>query len=95
MLYTMSRSPYVCDLTELLRIILPGDDLLLLADGVIAGLAGSPAARALTSSLLTLHALENDIAARGLAAHFTHNIMVISYTDFVRLTERQPQQMAW
>lgn len=95
MLYTLSHSPYACDLAELLRTVQPGDDLLLLADGVIAGLAGSPAARALSSSPLTLHAMENDIAARGLAAHFSHNIVIISYTGFVRLTEKQSQQMAW
>ena len=95
MLYTLSRSPYACDLAALLRIAQPGDDLLLLADGVIAGLKGSPAARTLGASPLTLHALENDIAARGLSTHFSPNFAIISYTEFVRLTEKQPQQMAW
>ncbi|MFT4464231.1 MAG: sulfurtransferase complex subunit TusB [Sodalis sp. (in: enterobacteria)] len=95
MLYTLSRSPYACDLAALLRTALPGDDLLLLSDGVIAGLRGSPAARALSASPLALHALENDIAARGLSVHFSPNIAIISYNDFVRLTEKQPQQMAW
>lgn len=95
MLYTLSRSPYACDLAALLRIAQPGDDLLLLSDGVIAGLAGSPPALTLGASPLTLHALENDIVARGVSAHFSPNIAIINYTDFVRLTEKQPPQMAW
>ncbi|CUX96879.1 sulfurtransferase complex subunit TusB [Candidatus Doolittlea endobia] len=95
MLYTLSRSPYACDVAALLRIEQSGDDLLLLSDGVIAGLAGSAAARALNASLLTLHALENDVVARGLFPYFSPNITIISYTDFVRLTEKQPQQLAW
>lgn len=95
MLYTLSHSPYACNLVELLSTAQSGDDLLLLADGVIAGLRGSPAIRSLSYSPLTLYALENDVAARGLTPHFAHNILIISYTDFVRLTEKQPQQIAW
>ncbi|WP_044104707.1 sulfurtransferase complex subunit TusB [secondary endosymbiont of Ctenarytaina eucalypti] len=95
MLYTLSHSPYACDLLSLLRIAWPGDDLLLLSDGVIAGLRGSPAEGALISSPLALHALENDIVARGLTMHFSPNIGIISYNDFVSLTEKQSQQMAW
>ncbi|WMQ74125.1 MAG: Protein TusB [Sodalis sp.] len=95
MLYTLSRSPYACDLSALLRTAQTGDDLLLLSDGVIAGLRGTPAARALIASPLELYALENDIAARGLFVYFSPNIAIISYNDFVRLTEKQPQQIAW
>ncbi|XOD70061.1 MAG: sulfurtransferase complex subunit TusB [Sodalis sp. (in: enterobacteria)] len=95
MLYTLSRSPYACDWKAMLRTAKSGDDLLLLSDGVIAGLNGSPILRTLSASLLTLYALKNDIAARGLFAHFSPNIAIISYTDFVKLTEIQLKQMAW
>lgn len=95
MLYTLSRSPYACDLAALLRTARPGDDLLLLSDGVIAGLHGSPPASALSGSPLALHALKNDIDARGLSAHFSPNITIICYNEFVRLTEKQSQQIAW
>lgn len=95
MLYTLSHSPYACDLAALLRTAQSGDDLLLLSDGVIAGLRGTPFAAALSASPLVLHALENDIVARGLSVYFSPNIIIISYTDFVRLTEKQPQQIAW
>lgn len=95
MLYILRSSPYACDLAALVRIARPGDDLLLLSDGVIAGLRGSLTARALITLHLALHALENDIAARGLSLHFSSNIAIISYDGFVKLTEKQPKQMAW
>ncbi|MGL9769806.1 MAG: sulfurtransferase complex subunit TusB [Sodalis sp. (in: enterobacteria)] len=95
MLYTLRHSPYACDLAALLRLVQSGDDLLLLSDGVTSGLIGSQAAHALIASPLTLHALENDILARGISSHFSPNIAIISYTDFVRLTEKQPKYMAW
>ncbi len=41
MLYTLSHSPNQCDLPALLRLTAEGDALLLLQDGVLAGLAGS------------------------------------------------------
>ncbi|SNC58373.1 sulfurtransferase complex subunit TusB [Sodalis endosymbiont of Henestaris halophilus] len=95
MLYTLSHSPYSRDLAALLRTVRPGDVLLLLSDGVIAGLRGSPSAHDLSVSSLILQALENDIAARGLFAFFSPNIAIVSYTDFVKLTEKQIQQIAW
>lgn len=95
MLYTLSCSPYSCDLHILLRTVQTGDDMLLLADGVIAGLMRSPALRMLMNSPLIVFALENDVAARGLFHHFAQSISIIGYTDFVKLTEKQLQQMAW
>ena len=41
MLYTLSHSPNQCDLPALLRLTAEGDALLLLQDGVLAGLVGS------------------------------------------------------
>ncbi|UDG79854.1 sulfurtransferase complex subunit TusB [Candidatus Steffania adelgidicola] len=95
MLYILNHSPYACDLSAMLRTVRYGDDLLLLSDGVIVGLTGLPVLRVLIRSPLTVHALENDIAARGLSAHFSPKIAIINYTDFVRLTEKQTQQIAW
>ncbi|NDL64514.1 sulfurtransferase complex subunit TusB [Acerihabitans arboris] len=95
MLYTLSRSPYARDLPALLLTARPGDDLLLMQDGVIAGLAGTSALEKLLGSPLGLYALDADIAARGLLAHFSDKITLISYTGFVSLTVKHPQQMAW
>ncbi|XBS69475.1 sulfurtransferase complex subunit TusB [Acerihabitans sp. KWT182] len=95
MLYTLSRSPFVCDLSSLLLTVRAGDDLLLMQDGVIAGLTNASALRKLTAAPLGLYALDVDVAARGLAAHFSDKIAVIGYNDFVSLTVKHPQQMAW
>ncbi|CUX95747.1 Protein TusB [Candidatus Gullanella endobia] len=95
MLYTISRSPYAFDLLAFLRIVQPSDELLLLSDGVIAGLNGSLFENMLSASSLVLYALENDIIARGLFDYFSNNIAIISYNDFIRLTEKHIQHMAW
>ncbi|PVZ78194.1 sulfurtransferase complex subunit TusB [Serratia sp. S1B] len=95
MLYTLSRSPTHCDLPALLRLMAPGDDLLLLQDGVLAGLIGSVSLDSLFNAPISLYALQDDLDARGLAGYFSHKIAIISYTDFVRLTEKHHSQIAW
>ncbi|WP_213993229.1 sulfurtransferase complex subunit TusB [Sodalis sp. dw_96] len=95
MLYTLSRSPYACDLASLLLTARSGDDLLLMQDGVIAGLTGTSVLKKLIAAPLGLYALDVDVAARGLIAHFSDKIAVIGYNEFVALTVKQPQQMAW
>ncbi|HEJ7042293.1 MAG: sulfurtransferase complex subunit TusB [Serratia liquefaciens] len=95
MLYTLSRSPTQCDLPALLRLTAPGDDLLLLQDGVLAGLAGSVHLELLLNAPISLYALQNDLDARGVPGHFSHKITVIGYNHFVELTEKHRSQMAW
>ncbi|AIN47409.1 sulfurtransferase complex subunit TusB [Candidatus Palibaumannia cicadellinicola] len=95
MLYTLSYSPYDCDIATLLRTIRLKADLLLWADGVIAGLKNSPILYMLKTAPLTLYALKNDILARGLYDYFSYDILIINYTEFVTLTEKNQQQIAW
>ncbi|MFC0227827.1 sulfurtransferase complex subunit TusB [Serratia aquatilis] len=95
MLFTLSQSPSHCDLPALLRLTGEGDDLLLLQDGVLAGLAGSTWLDLLLNAPISLYALKNDLEARGLIGYISHNITVIGYTQFVELTERQHNQIAW
>lgn len=95
MLYTLSRSPNQCDLPALLRLTQPGDALLLLQDGVLAGLAGSANLELLLNASLSLYALQDDLEARGISGYFSHNIALIGYTHFVELTEKHRSQMAW
>jgi tRNA 2-thiouridine synthesizing protein B len=95
MLYTLSHSPNYCDLPALLRLTTEGDALLLLQDGVLAGLTGSHHLDLLLNTSLSLYALEDDLAARGLLGHFSSNIAVIDYNHFVALTEQHRSQMAW
>lgn len=95
MLYTLGRSPTQCDLAALLRLAAAGDDLLLLQDGVLAGLAGSTHLELLLNAPISLYALQDDLEARGLIGHFSHKITVIGYNHFVELTEKHRSQMSW
>lgn len=95
MLYTLSHSPTRCDLPALLRLMAEGDVLLLLQDGVLAGLVGSASLDLLLNAPISLYALQDDLDARGLSGHFSHKITPIGYTDFVLLTEQHHGQMAW
>ena len=95
MLYTLSNSPNQCDLPALLRLTAEGDALLLLQDGVLAGLVGSAHLESLLAAPISLYALQDDLEARGLSVHFSPKITLIGYTDFVVLTEKHHSQMAW
>ncbi|MHA7848906.1 sulfurtransferase complex subunit TusB [Serratia sp. D1N4] len=95
MLYTLSHSPSHCDLPALLRLTTPDDALLLLQDGVLAGLTGSIHLDLLLNAPISLYALQDDVDARGLCGHISHNVTLISYTLFVELTERHRNQMNW
>lgn len=95
MLYTFRYSPFHYDINSVLRYMQPGDCLLLIEDGVLAGLTDSASLKALLASSLSVYALQEDIAARGLATHFSADIPSISYTGFVKLTVEHQQYFAW
>lgn len=95
MLHTLMTSPFRCDIPAILRLLAEGDDVLLLQDGVIAALDGSTTLVALLSVPINLYALREDLEARGLFAQISSKVVAVSYTDFVQLTVRNPQQMAW
>ncbi|ATZ96105.1 MULTISPECIES: sulfurtransferase complex subunit TusB [Dickeya] len=95
MLHTLAHSPYHTDLDALLRNVGDGDAILLLQDGVIAALAGTPGGERLLSSGATVHALKEDVEARGLIAQISTTIVLIDYTEFVQLTALHSRQLAW
>ncbi|WP_457913607.1 sulfurtransferase complex subunit TusB [Candidatus Gillettellia adelgis] len=95
MLHTLSQSPAQCDLFALMRFMVEGDDLLLLQDGVLSGLEGNTYLQLLLSTRISLHALQDDLEARGLVTFFSKAINVIKYHDFLTLTEKHRNQMAW
>ncbi|GLR07863.1 sulfurtransferase complex subunit TusB [Mixta theicola] len=95
MLHTLMSSPFQCDYYLLLRMLQPDDDLLLMQDGVLAGLQNNRLLPQLLQSPARLWALEEDVVARGLTAQISSKITVIDYNDFVMLTVKQQQQMPW
>jgi tRNA 2-thiouridine synthesizing protein B len=82
-------------MTALLRTLHAGDDLLLLSDGVIAGIEGGRYLDLLLAAPISVHALNEDIAARGLSGQISNSITRVSYTEFVSLTVKHAVQMSW
>jgi tRNA 2-thiouridine synthesizing protein B len=95
MLHTLSVSPWHADLDAMLRLMKAGDDLLLLSDGVVAAIADGRFLEILQSAPITIHALQDDIEARGLAGQIADSVVRVDYTDFVRLTVKHEGQLAW
>jgi len=95
MLHTLSRSPWQCDMAAMLRLLRAGDDLLLLSDGVTAALEKGPYIALLLSAPITLHALNEDIVARGLSGQISHSVVKVDYNDFVSLTVKNAVQLHW
>ncbi|MDI3360892.1 sulfurtransferase complex subunit TusB [Lelliottia wanjuensis] len=95
MLHTLRHSPWQCDIEGLLRMLGEGDDLLLIQDGVLAAIEGSRFVEILNNAPITVSALKEDIAARGLVGQISAKIDAVSYTDFVNLTVKHATQMSW
>ena len=95
MLHTLHRSAWLTDFSSLLRLIDKDDELLLLQDGVTAGVEGSRFLESLQNTPITVYALKEDIEARGLGGQISDSVVRVSYTDFVRLTVKHPSQMSW
>lgn len=95
MLHTLRHSPWQCDIEGLLRMLGEGDDLLLIQDGVLAAIDGSRFVEILNNAPITVSALKEDIAARGLVGQISAKIDAVSYTDFVNLTVKNATQMSW
>lgn len=71
------------------------DDLLLLQDGVLAAVEGNELLRGLLQSPATLYVLQEDAAARGITTQISVEVQKIGYNEFVELTVRHQQQLAW
>ncbi|WNN48850.1 sulfurtransferase complex subunit TusB [Siccibacter colletis] len=95
MLHTLSHSPWHCDFSTFLSALQPGDEVLLLQDGVIAAIEGGLFLEKLRSAPISVSVLRDDVEARGLSAQISNSIVRVSYTDFVRMTLSHQSQMAW
>ncbi|MCB1676160.1 MAG: sulfurtransferase complex subunit TusB [Halioglobus sp.] len=93
-LHTLSASPASGAFDDCLRVITADDALLLLGDGVYAGIAHSRACERLLASGARLHVLRADASAAGVLP-LLEEIDVVDMDGFVALTERYPRQLAW
>lgn len=95
MLYILSVSPYKCDFPALLNLVTSADAILLVQDGVTAGVQDGDNLGFLLEKKAALFALNEDILARGLEGKISSYIAPIDYTEFVKLTVEHHQSMTW
>lgn len=68
---------------------------LLLQDGVTVAIEGNRFLESLRDAPITVYALKEDIDARGLGGQISDSVVRVDYTEFVRLTVKYANQMAW
>ncbi|QJC32580.1 sulfurtransferase complex subunit TusB [Enterobacteriaceae endosymbiont of Donacia dentata] len=99
MLYTLFSSPSSCDFSLLLKVLNKHDDLLLIQDGVLAGLNNSKFMKKIIKIKekikLLIFAIDDDILARGLDLNISNKIIRINYEQFVDLVIKNKQQIIW
>lgn len=80
-----------------LRLLAPGDSLLLLEDGVYVAAQLQPGMRIrnMIPAGVALHVLDADLAARGISARIPAEFTVIDYTGFVRLCLAHARVVNW
>ncbi|VFP79703.1 sulfurtransferase complex subunit TusB [Candidatus Erwinia haradaeae] len=95
MLHIITCSPFQCDFPAILRLISPGDDILLLEDGVILGIDGGITCSMFFDSMTVLYILREDLVARGLLRCISAHIQIITYDESVNLIIKNPKQISW
>ena len=93
-LHTVNASPASRAFAECLRLVAPGDSILLLGDGVYAAITGTAARAQLEATDADLHVLEQDAAAAGILDQLG-SVATLDMAGFVSLSERCPRQLAW
>ncbi len=95
-LHLVFASPYHSDaLQSCQRSMGPNDVLVLLQDGVYAGVANSHAANSIVESGRTCYVMQDDLAARGLTQQLANDFEAISYEKLVELSIAHPSSQSW
>lgn len=95
MLHTVSHSLYQIDIEALRRSIKTSDCVLLIQDSVVAVISENKHIESLLDMGVTVYALSEDVAARGLISMVDTRIELVNYKNFVKLTAQHLQQMSW
>ena len=93
-LHTLNSSPSSAAFADCLRLIAPGDTLMLLGDAVYGAVTGSSDRQALDSSGAEICVLREDAAIAGLDNRL-EGATLLDMDGFVELTERISRQLAW
>jgi sulfur relay protein TusB/DsrH len=89
-LHTLEAGPGTPAAQQCLRSLSPGDALLLLGDGVYAGLTAIALA-----APCPVYALLDDIQSAGVGNMLADGVRRASMDDFVQLTEQSSRQVSW
>ncbi|QJC29177.1 sulfurtransferase complex subunit TusB [Enterobacteriaceae endosymbiont of Plateumaris rustica] len=99
MLYTLFNSPSSCNFILFLNYLSKNDDLILIQDGILAGLKNSISMKKIIEikKKVPFHifGIKNDIESRGLLKIISKKIIQIEYKDFVFLSIKHKQQIFW
>ena len=71
------------------------DAVLLLEDGVYAGIINHPNTQSLLSLSQSIFAMESDLLIRGLQSRLDPNIVPINYDQFVDLVLKYEKVVTW
>ncbi|WWO99980.1 MAG: sulfurtransferase complex subunit TusB [Candidatus Dasytiphilus stammeri] len=97
MLHIVSHPLHYIDLEVFLRLFIHGDEILMLQDGIIMGFQTYNIFFNELSiiPITTIHALKNDVEARGVLNLMSSKINLINYDDFLTLYTTHIQQIHW
>lgn len=98
-LHTVNKSPFTHNtLASCLQVCSNLDAILLLEDGVLAGLKGAPCAEEISLAIAKgtkIFALADDILARGLSEKIRADIDTTDYSGFVQLSLEHRSVQSW
>lgn len=93
-LHTLATTPGQAAFEDCLVILSAEDAVLLLGNGVYAGIKNTEAFERLQATGAAIHILREDALAAGLMDRLD-SATVIDMEGFVTLTERYPRQLGW
>ena len=82
-------------LESCLRALGPGDSLLLIEDAVYAACSGHEQQALLQACPAVVHALEEDVSARGIRERIDNNVQLSNYKGFVALVANSSNVVSW
>ena len=99
MLHTVNKSPFEKNSLETcLRLAKPGNDILLIEDGVYAAMNGTSVAGTISAATenFKIYVLGPDLASRGVAKEeLIDGVEVVDYDGFVRLAAQNDTVQSW
>jgi tRNA 2-thiouridine synthesizing protein B len=94
-LHTLSAAPSSSAYKDCVRLLAPGDALLLLGDGVYGAIQSTAAYSQLQDTGADLYVLEADALSAGLQNQVNEKVVAVDFDAFAALTEKFSKQQAW